>query len=116
MLGKIDETLDVELSLEAAPSCLWDALIVPGGAAGIDKLSQSGHTREFLSDQLRHCKTVLLLGEAARLLDRSGAPVPEGTPGILVCDSESLDEALQAFQRELAKHRHFDRESDPPRV
>ena len=31
---------------------------------------QSGHAMEFLKDQYRHCKTILLIGAAAALLDR----------------------------------------------
>ena len=38
--------------------------------AAIAELAQSGHAMEFLKDQYRHCKTIMLLGEAETLLEQ----------------------------------------------
>jgi catalase len=108
-LGKLDE-VDIEITIEAAPSVVWDALIVPGGD-GVEVLAKSGQAREFVTDQYRHCKTMLMLGEAQALL-----PAAEPAPGVLVFERDAVDAAVEAFQVELAKHRHFARESDPPLV
>jgi catalase len=42
----------------------------------------------------------------------SGAP----DPGLLQFPDEHIDEALGQFVQAIAKHRHFEREMDPPPV
>ena len=110
--------LEVEVSMEAMPSVLWDAMIIPAGEGSTEALAQSGHTLEFLKDQYRHCKTILLLGTAVDLLARAGIPseLPSGDadPGLLHYDPESIGDAINAFIAALGQHRHFARETDPP--
>ena len=114
------EPLEIEVSMETAPSVVWDALIVPEGRAALDALSASGHALEFLKDQYRHCKPILLLGSAQGLLDKAGIPreLPSGEidPGLLCRAAKETDAGLSAFIQALAKHRHFERETDPPRI
>jgi catalase len=116
--SKGDDPIEVEVSMEATPSVLWDAMIVPDGAAEV--LSESGHALEFLKDQYRHCKTILLLGSADELLPKTGIPVElesgEADPGLLRYDAADVDEAVAAFIAALSQHRHFARETDPPRI
>ena len=106
--------------METAPSVVWDALIVPEGRAALDVLSASGHALEFLKDQYRHCKPILLLGSAQGLLEKAGIPRElasgEVDPGLLCRAGEETDAALSAFIQALGKHRHFERETDPPRI
>ena len=56
------DPIDVEVSIETAPSVVWDAMVLPDGDAAIRALSANGHAMEFLKDQYRHCKTILALG------------------------------------------------------
>ncbi|MGZ8228344.1 MAG: catalase [Burkholderiales bacterium] len=122
-LGQVDSTsgdpIEVEVSLEAAPSVLFDAMVLPDGPA-TGELGQLGHAVEFLKDQYRHCKPILLLGRASELLDEVGVPLtlPSGErdPGLLQFAGNEIDAAVAAFVDALAKHRHFDRETDPPVV
>jgi catalase len=115
-----DARLEVEVSLEAAPSVLWDGLVIPDGDGVTDMLARSGQALEFLKDQYRHCKPVLLLGSATALLEKAGILSPQGSeapdPGLLLFGSDDLAGAVPAFIEALAKHRHFDRETDPPRI
>jgi catalase len=94
--------------------------VLPDGESAVDALSQSGHAIEFVKDQYRHCKPILVLGVAASLLDEahvpSGLPSGEPDPGILQFPGDQSDAALQAFVEALTKHRHFERETDPPTV
>jgi catalase len=110
---------EVEVSMEAAPSVLFDALVVPDGDA-VNVLSKLGHAMEFLKDQYRHAKPILLLGRAAELLQKAGVPatLPSGKPdpGLLHYSGAEVETALPAFVEALAKHRHFERETDPPMV
>jgi catalase len=123
-LGRVKSTsgdpIEVEVSMETAPAVVWDAMIVPDGDAAVDALSQSGHAIEFLKDQYRHCKTILLMGRASSLLRAAGIPatLPDGgaDPGVLQPDAGDTDAVLDAFAAAVAKHRHFERETDPPLV
>jgi len=107
-------TIDVEIPFEGGPSVLWDAVAVPGGADSISALAASGQVLEFLRDQFRHCKTMLLLDEATDLLERSD--MPPDAPGIVTSTGDAIDDAIVSFVDALLKHRHYAREADPPSV
>ena len=105
--------LHAEASLEAMPSVLFDALVIPGGPAA-KELAALGQALEYVRDQYRHCKPIGVLGTSTALLEAAGIPLTlangERDPGLLVGASD------EAFVKALAAHRHFQRESDPPRV
>jgi len=83
-------------------------------------LSTRGHALEFLKDQYRHCKPILLIGAAKALLEVAGIPatLPSGEAdvGLLQFDAAKTDAAIPAFIAALTHHRNFARETDPPRV
>jgi catalase len=114
------DPVEVEVSMEAAPSCLWDAVIVAGGEGSIEALSASGHAKEFLKDQYRHCKPIMFLDGASALAEAAGVPLTlptgENDPGILQASGEDAAAAAATFKATLAKHRQFERETDPPLV
>jgi catalase len=118
--GEGDGPLDIEVSMEAAPSVVWDGLVIPGGDGATTELSNSGHALEFLKDQYRHCKTILLLGTAQELLAKAGIPVElesgEKDPGLLVSEDGQAEEVVKTFIDALTQHRHYARETNPPRV
>jgi catalase len=113
------EPIEIEISMEAAPSAIWDAIVVVDGKH-VAELSDSGHALEFLKDQYRHCKPMLLLGKAERLLAKAGIPpaLPSGKadPGILLFAGDDVGAAVEGFVQALSNHRQFDRETDPPRI
>ena len=77
----------------------------------------SGTRVEFVKDQYRHCKTILALGTGEQLLEAAGVPAAEksrGDPGILRMTDAA--KATAPFIAAVAKHRHFDRQTDPPLV
>ena len=123
-LGKIEgatgNEIDVEISLETSPAVLYDALILPDGDAGVAALGESGHAREFIKDQYRHCKPILVLGAAQTLLDAVNIPLtlPDGTAdtGLLQFAARDSAAACDAFADAIAQHRHFARETDPPLI
>jgi catalase len=106
--------LEVEVSMETAPAVVWDALVVPDGAA--KALSTNGHALEFLKDQYRHCKPILLLGDAGTLLGAAGIPKDPPDAGLLLYANKAIDAAVKSFVAALTQHRHFERETDPPRI
>ncbi|HEV6966920.1 catalase [Roseateles sp.] len=110
--------LQADVSLENEPGFLFDALVLPDGEAGVDMLGRNGHSFEFVRDQYRHCKPILALGAGEGLLRAAGvsASLPSGAadPGIVI--DKDADSGVEAFISALARHRHFERETDPPRV
>jgi catalase len=118
--GTDDETIAVEVTLEAAPAVLFDALVIPDGTAAIEALSKEGHALEFVKDQYRHCKPILTLGSGTDLLTKAQIPetLPAGgpDPGLLHFEPTDIDAAIAAFAAAIGKHRHFERQIDPPLV
>jgi catalase len=112
--------IEIDVPVDAAPSVLFDALVLPDGADAVRALAADGRMLEFLKDQYRHCKTILVLGAATALLEKAGVPpaLPSGKadPGLIVGPPEGTDAAVTRFIAALAAHRHFARETDPPAV
>ena len=112
------EPLQAEVTLETMPSVLFDAVAVLGGKEAIVELGNVGHALEFIKDQYRHAKPILALGEGAALVENAGAPanLPSGEPdpGMLIAKHGRAREALPAFIAAIGRHRHHERESDPP--
>jgi catalase len=110
----------VELSIEAAPAVLFDALVLPGGEAGDTALAAQGAALEFIRDQYRHCKPILAMGSGAMLLAQAGigSSLPNGQPdpGIVLTAAEGNGKGFASFVAAIARHRHHERETDPPRV
>ena len=106
------DPIHVEVTMETAPAVLWDGVVVPGGDAALARLGQAV---DFVKDQYRHCKTILVLGAKSALVDRAMLPatLPDGSddPGLVMARS---GDAASAFIAALARHRHFERETDPP--
>jgi catalase len=116
--AEVGDDLAVDASLETSPSVLYDAVIVADGDASARALQADGRAQQFVRDQYRHCKPMLALGAGSLLFIASGVaatlPNGEADPGVLVADDGST--AADDFIAALAKHRHFERETDPPRL
>jgi catalase len=112
--------IHVEATLETMPSVLYDALVVPDGEAAIDVLRTVGHAVEYVKDQFRHGKPMLVLGAGSGLLDEAGVSpkLPSGhdDPGIVFGDSADSNVLGEQFIEAISLHRHFIRLTDPPAV
>jgi catalase len=73
---------------------------------------------EFLRTQYRHCKTILAQAGSSTVLEAAGIPplLPDGKgdPGVLVVSDQDRDTVAKVFIRAIARHRHFERQIDPP--
>jgi len=112
-LGMVAD-VHVEVTLETAPSATWDAVVVPSGD---DALAALGQALEFVKDQYRHSKPLLLpatsaLADAAKLPDT----MPDGSPDPALLRRGGADDAVAAFLARVGGPRNFARETDPPRV
>jgi catalase len=112
------DAIEIDVSFEAAPAVLYDALVLPDGADAVEALRADGRTLEFIKDQYRHCKPILAAGASRALLDACGIDpaLPDGRPDTGIVVGDDSDAAADAFIAALAKHRHFARETDPPRI
>lgn len=123
-LGKIMTAtggkMDIEISLDAGPSVLYDAVVIAGGEESCKKLSRDAHALEFVRLQYRHCKPILAIGKGADLLAAAGIPttLPDGSidSAIFIVADNQWDSGLQKFKSVLASHRFYIRETDPPIV
>jgi len=123
-LGKVStsegKTLDVEISLEAGPSVLYDAVVIADGKSTVQDLWRDAHAVDFIRQQYRHCKPILVVGAGVDLFTKADVPttLPDGSgdPAIIFADVATLDDSLTAFKAALAGHRSFARETDPPLV
>jgi catalase len=123
-LGRVksDRGKPIEISapLDAAPSVVFDALILADGDAAAKALAGNGRALEFVKDTYRHCKPILAIGAAVQILEGAGVPrtLPAGKsdPGLLVAQSGAGATSAGAFIKAIARHRHYERETDPPPV
>ena len=121
-LGEVTMTggaRQVDTTVEAMPSVLWDAVVIPDGDDAVEQLGIDGRVLEFVKDQYRHCKPILAIGSATGLLQKAGVPETlvsgQADPGLLLMEGDDAT-GIAAFIAAIAKHRHFERETDPPRV
>ncbi|MGZ9058828.1 MAG: DJ-1/PfpI family protein, partial [Burkholderiaceae bacterium] len=114
------EAIEVEITMETAPAVLFDALVLPSGKTAIDTLGRSGQAMEFVKLQYRHCKPILALEGASALLEGAGISptLPDGSPdpGLVLQDEQGDEGVADAFVKAIARHRHFERQMDPPLV
>ena len=113
-LGGVDtadggEPIESDATLETAPAVLFDAVVVPDGSAASEGLAQLGQALEFIKDQYRHCKPILMLGSGRQVVERAGVRVGEGGDWALTTD-------LKAFMKAVGRHRNWERAVDPPLV
>ena len=117
------QALQADASLENEPGFLFDALVLPDGDAAVDTLARDGHTMAFITDQYRHGKSILVFGASSALLEKAGVPVqlPGGhlDPGLVMAvaaKGPEADAAINSFLKAIARHRHPERDMDPPLV
>ena len=112
--------LHVETTVDVTPSVVYDAMVAPGGDDGVIALGRDARVIDFVREQYRHGKPILALGSGAGLLSAAGIPatLPDGCddPGIISMDPALATLAIGQFKQALARHRTFERVTDPPAV
>ena len=112
--------LAADATLENCASVLFDAVVLPAGAAGVALLAKQPQTLPFVTEQYRHGKTLLALGESDCLLAQAGvsATLPSGAAdaGVLLASADDLPGSSDAFMHAVSLHRHPAREVDPPKA
>jgi catalase len=107
--------LETTGTFENSAPVLFDGLVLPDGAAGVQQLGCHIEVLDFISTQYRHGKTILALGASNALLDQVGIgpTLPDGKqdPGILVAAEAKTEKSVARFIAALGKHRHPEREA-----
>ena len=117
-LGKVKAAkgaaIEIEATLETMPSPMWDAVAIDASA---DALAKVGPAVEFVKEQFRHCKSILMLGAAPALLAAAGIDAPADSGFIdAAADGLSATAAADAFMKAIGQHKHYEREKDPSPV
>ena len=110
--GKGKGTLKVDQSFLTAASVLFDAVYIPGGAAGIKVLLAENDPLNFIDEAFRHCKAIALDGEAIDLWNASyaGRKLSAKKPKEMAALGVIIDGSPKEFVKAIAKHRFWDRE------
>ncbi|MEX2531921.1 MAG: catalase [Gemmatimonadota bacterium] len=112
--------LEADASMENSPAVLFDALVLPDEARAVTDLLEDGHTLEFVKDQYRHGKTILVPGASKQMLERCGIPMelPSGDadPGLVSPPEDKGAADFGSFIEAVGRHRHPERDRDPPLV
>lgn len=106
------QQLPVDAALAASASVLYDAVLVPGGAASAQALARDGDAMRFLMEAWRHCKPICVIGEAAELLQAVHDGEPDKVPpGVVIGRNEPGTRAqlAQEFIAAIGRHRHWGR-------
>jgi catalase len=110
------KALEAEGTLETMASCTVDAVVIPDGPAAAQALCELGHAVDFIKDQYRHCKAILALGAGRALLEKASIPMEADDPALIVAPGGQSRAAIESFMEALAKHRNWNRATDPPPV
>lgn len=110
--------LAVDHTFANMPSVMFDAVLIPGGAASAAALSGLGEAVHFVLEAYKHCKTICAVNDGVQLLGTLGfghgknpelVTVP--TAGVLIADGRKVldGQVSQDFMAAIALHRHWDR-------
>ena len=106
------QQLAVDHTFANMPSVMFDAVLVPGGAASAQALAQSGDAVHFVLEAYKHCKSLCVIGEGVQLLRTLGIGAGEGGPavaGVVIGKNDPAGRAqlAQEFLAAIARHRHW---------
>ncbi len=107
------QQVPVDHTFLTMPSVMFDAVLVPGGAAAAQALAKDGNAVHFVLEAFRHCKPLCLIGESAEILRAAGVTGDEGPPpaGVILGTNEPTTrvQMAQDFIAAIGKHRHWGR-------
>lgn len=94
------------------PSVMFDAVLVPGGAACAQALMKDGEAVHFVLEAFKHCKPLCLIGESVEILRSVGVVATDAPAGVVIGTNEPTTrlQMAQDFIAALARHRHWGRQ------
>jgi len=107
------QQVPVDHTFATMPSVMFDAVLVPGGAAAAQALQKDGEALHFLLEAYKHCKPLCLIGESSELLRAAGLLAADGPApaGVVIGTNEPTTrlQTGQDFIAAMARHRHWTR-------
>jgi hypothetical protein len=89
--------LPVEVTFEAMPAVLWDAMVLPAGDEANAVLSMDDHVIEFVMMHWRHNKAILMPYSAEVVFEAAGIVFEEDLADDEAFDEEAMyDDALES--------------------
>ena len=105
------EPLQVDKTFLTADSILYDAVYIPGGAAGAAVLKADGEVLHFIQEAYKHCKAICATREGALVVQAANLPAiasPEGDPALIVAPKvQGMSAVAEQFLTALSLHRNF---------
>ncbi len=108
------QQLGVDHTFANMPSVMFDAILVPGGAASAQTLAANGDAVHFVLEAYKHCKAICVVGEGVQMLRTLG--IGAGQPGAAAAgvvvgrnDPPGRPQLAQDFIAAIAQHRHWSR-------
>ncbi|MBE7366809.1 catalase [Ramlibacter pallidus] len=107
------QQVPVDHTFLAMPSVMFDAVLVPGGAAAAQALLKDGAAVHFILEAYKHCKPLCLIGESVEVLRLVGLAQADAPPaaGVIVGTNEPTTrlQMAQDFIAAIGRHRHWSR-------
>ncbi|TFZ06609.1 catalase [Ramlibacter henchirensis] len=106
------QQLQVDACFLTASSVLFDAVLVPGGAAHAQALAANGRAVNFVLEAYRHCKPICVIGESVELLRAVGIDANTASAeGVLIAKGDPAGRVplAQDFIAAMSRHRHWTR-------
>lgn len=105
--GADGSSLPVEVTLDAMPAVLWDAMVLPAGETAASLLAQDDHVIEFLRLHWRHNKAILAPQSSAPVFAAAGVPFDGNGEalGVLAPQDADMSSVADEFMRLVARHR-----------
>ncbi len=113
-IAGVGMSVEADTTYEASPSVAFDAMVLPGGQSAAEAMMKNGEALGFVRTLFRHSKPMLVLGEGAQVLKKADIDPAGSFPGVHVVAAGGNETA--DFIASMIKHRHFERETDPPMV
>jgi catalase len=95
------EAQKVNRAAPNAPSVVYDAVVIPGGASAAE-LAKSGLAVHFVNEAYRHGKPIAAIGDGARLLDACALGQAKAQDGVIVGEAA---ETIGGLISALLQHR-----------
>jgi catalase len=107
------QQVPVDHTFQNMPSVMFDAVLVPGGAASAQALMKDGAAVHFVLEAYKHCKPLCLIGESVDILRKAGLAAEDAPPaaGVLIGTNEPTTrlQMAQDFITAIGRHRHWGR-------
>lgn len=123
LTGANGEQIKADLSFLTGSSVMFDAVYVPGGEESVAALKKESESENFLKEAYQHCKTIAASGAGVELLEMAGivrqstdesakAGSSSAQVGV-VTKAEAAGSIASVFIKNIAQHRHWERELAP---